>query len=45
VGVPERSICYYGGWAPGSQSLNRYIDLTVRADAAARVFFSWLVQR
>jgi len=45
VGVPERSICYYGGWAPGSQSLNRYIDLTVRADNATRVFFSWLVRR
>ena len=42
VGVPERSICFYGGWAPGSQSLTSYIDLTTSADDAARVFFGWL---
>ena len=43
LSVPLPTIRYWGGWARTSGVVNEYIDPTVPADAAARLFFGWLL--
>jgi len=43
LGVALGSICHLGGWAPGSQSVWRYIDPLVQASAAGFSFFGYLL--
>lgn len=43
AGVPLERIAAWGGWAPGSPSLQAYIDFTRASDPGDHVFFGWLV--
>lgn len=43
IGVALPSIRHWGGWARSSAVVNDYIDPTVRADAAAYIFFGWML--
>ena len=43
LNIPDRKICYYGGWAADSAALKRYIHMGVLPDAAARHYFEWML--
>ena len=43
IDVPYHKIRHLGGWAPGSTTIDSYVDLTVIASAAAYDFFAFLL--
>jgi hypothetical protein len=43
VNVPDHKIRHLGGWAPGSTTLNDYVNLTVVASREALDFFAFLL--
>ena len=45
IGVPLETLCFWGGWSFGSDSIYRYIDFSHEASAADFQFFGWMLAR
>lgn len=43
LNIPDRKICYYGGWVADSAALKRYIHMGVLPNDAARHYFGWML--